>query len=612
MKTIHQRQRPYGGIMSIIITALTLFIQNRSKVTLAFTSILQKPSLLHFSTNNANHFSLQHKCDGHQRSSFYSNQQKDKHYSSSIRTCCNVAASNTELSSSSSSQDKVRSPKSNNPNANMKQQNQSNRNKINNNNQNRRPSRNKKYDKRKRTKSKYEKDREKLRKNRQEQYDLLRKQTSLESGNDKNNTPSIWGFEALFPEPVWDNESVYRDLYEVNEREKKIESKIVTNNADSVNRGNQDDLSSLAKQDETIIRSSPLPLVENEDVSTENNTTMNSTNSDKPIVDRTLTRMVEDRVYGLIRPMAGEYYYDVSSMSNGAVQFSPDGRRVGNPLKVNADRLTYHAKRELAKGHLEEARELYEEALKIDPRDGRGYLGLSRICTRRRDFVNAKKYLKIGVLNSWDPETGGRNAFLLQALGCLEERVGHLSEAERLYIQAAKERPYHAAAWVALAQLRTRKLRKGAHAGRICYQSAERELQTAGKPPSSHVYTAWASLEYRKAGNFRRAKELFEKAIECDPKCSVAYLQLGVMEANAENWDNAKRCFETVLRFDQRNSRVLQAYAIMESKRVGGDSRDVIDLFERALRAKPKDAGVLQAYALFVVDLGDIDAGRQL
>ena len=84
------------------------------------------------------------------------------------------------------------------------------------------------------------------------------------------------------------------------------------------------------------------------------------------------------------------------------------------------------------------------------------------------------------------------------------------------------------------------------------------------------------------------------------------------MEADFEHWDEAKKSFENVLRFDQRNSRVLQAYAIMESKRPGGDSRDVIDLFERALRAKPKDAGVLQAYALFVVDLGDIKAGREL
>jgi tetratricopeptide (TPR) repeat protein len=194
----------------------------------------------------------------------------------------------------------------------------------------------------------------------------------------------------------------------------------------------------------------------------------------------------------------------------------------------------------------------------------------------------------------------------------MEEKAGHLSEAESLFISAVRSRPSHTAAWVALAQLRTRKLRQNAAAGRICFQTAERELKRAGLPASAHVYTAWAALEYQKANDVRRARELFQMALEIDPKCSAALLQLGVMEADKENWDAAVKCFDKVLKFDKRNSRVLQAYAIMESKRPDGSSRKAIDLFERALDAKPRDAVVLQAYALFVVKLGDIDAARSL
>jgi Tfp pilus assembly protein PilF len=97
-----------------------------------------------------------------------------------------------------------------------------------------------------------------------------------------------------------------------------------------------------------------------------------------------------------------------------------------------------------------------------------------------------------------------------------------------------------------------------------------------------------------------------------DPKCSAAWLQLGVMESNNGNFNEAELCFEAVLKFDQRNSRVLQAYAIMETKRTDSNSRKVIGLFERALKANPRDAGVLQPYALYVGDLGDIDAARDL
>jgi tetratricopeptide (TPR) repeat protein len=303
-------------------------------------------------------------------------------------------------------------------------------------------------------------------------------------------------------------------------------------------------------------------------------------------------------------------------MSDGAIKFR-EGVRLGNPLPVNAARLNYLAKKELRNNRVEEAQELYEEAIKVDPRSGMAYLGLSRCAKRRRDFALAKECLKVGIGSSvsfTDDGTAdcGGNPFLLQALGCLEEKAGNLAQAEALFIEAARSRPSHAASWVALGQLRTEKYRQSAIAGRVCYQTAERELAKADMKPSAHVYTAWASMEYKKAGDVRRARNLFKLALKADKRCSAAWLQLGVMEANNENWDQAELCFETVLKFDQRNSRVLQAYAIMESKRPDSNSRKVIGLFERALAVNPRDAGVLQPYALFVAALDDIDAARDL
>ena len=469
--------------------------------------------------------------------------------------------------------------------------------------------RRKKYQ-RKRPKKQSEMDRDALRKSRQERYEEMRKGT---------HKVALWDFESLFPDPVWDEETRYKDLYEVNERgskdKKKIETSRTSNQEKSANIHNPKVDGIAAKKlkkitGEPIIRAT-LPTnvtkIENED----KNTT---------VIDGPLTRMVEDRLYGFRRSPIGDFQYETSLMSDGAVKFR-DGVRLGNALKVNADKLNYHAKKELARGKLEEAEELYERAVNMLPRDGRGYLGLSRVAQRRRDFRYAKECLRSGIINSSsdgvDTNSGetlldkGANPFLLQALGCLEERMGHLAEAEKLFIEACKSRPSHAAAWVSLAQLRTRKLRQGPKAGRICYQTAELELNRVGLPQSSHVYTAWASLEC-KAGDKGKARFLFQSALKIDPRCSAAWLQLGVMEAAEENWERAKECFETVLKYDKRNSRVLQAYAIMESKQPEGNSRETIELFERALRAKPRDGGVLQAYALYVVKLGDIDGARDL
>ena len=361
-------------------------------------------------------------------------------------------------------------------------------------------------------------------------------------------------------------------------------------------------------------------------------TTTTTTAAPVKLIDRGLTRMVQDRIYGMRRssPDGSLFEYDTSLMGDGAVQFR-DGVRLGNPLPINADRLNWLAKKEMRKGRVQEAKELYEQAVRIDPRDGRAYLGLSRCAERRRDFKLARECLQAGIHNSrlrnsnsnysnvsasssGSGNSGnGQNPFLLQALGCLEEKMGHLSQAEELYIAAAKAQPAHAAAWVSLAQLRTRKLGQSVHEGRVCLQTAERELQQAGRPVSAYVYTTWADLEWKKAGNIQLARSLFRKALAVDPKCSAALLQLGVLETKEQNWDEAQTHFERVLTFDQRNSRVLQAYALCESHRPEGNSRKAIGLFERALEAKPRDGGIFQAYALYVGDsLGDVDAARKL
>ena len=496
--------------------------------------------------------------------------------------------------------------------------------------------------KRKREKPITEKEADQLKEQRQAEYE------EIVSGN----PASIWAFENLFPEPVWDDTSIQRDLFEVTERDKKIASLDARNKqkkvpATATTPATTTPLtppkmptklrSSIAGssimrlwRDQKLSRNSEDTIqtqaeIVNANTQSEGNSASTHATSvswkalalsKNRTVDFQMTQRVEGAVYG-IRPTTGsDFLYDTSLMGGGAVQFR-DGVRLGNALRVNADRLTYLAKKEMARNRLEEAQELYEQALDLDPRDGRAYLGLSRIAEKRRDFKLARQCLRSGIANSvsitpdGQPDFAG-NPFLLQALGCLEENAGHLSEAEALYISAARSRPSHAAAWVALAQLRTRKLRHNAAAGRICFQTAERELKRANMPPSAHVYTAWAALEYKKAGDIRRARELFQMAMEIDPKCSAAFLQLGVMEADKENWDAAAKCFDSVLKYDKRNSRVLQAYAIMESRRPDGSSRKAIDLFERALQARPRDAIVLQAYALFVVKLGDIDAAKSL
>ena len=540
-----------------------------------------------------------------------------------------------------------------------------------------------------------------------------------------NAPPSMWSFDSLFAAPVLDEKSIREDLFGTKQREAEMIRERATRKRMLLERRKErecslregEDVSGLGGvgSDGGVVRegagksstdtvpegkssvgvkndrSEPKPAEEaavakalqkdvelikqtivNSDeleesgdgldiVSEDKDRVSNNDDEPRPPVDKVLTRMVQDRMYGLTRSPAGSIQYSSSLLDSGrAVQFR-DGIRLGKALTINIDRLCYFAKKDFSHGRLEEAQEYYIKARNMDPTDGRPYLGLSRIAQRRGDHEAARALLKEGISKSSggfvvvkgpggadgggskngrrgdskkdvdsvdEGETtigtipdSGPNPFLLQALGTLEQQMGQLAAAEELYLQAIRSRPSHAAAWVSLAQLRTKELRQGASAGRACYQSAERELQRIGAKPNSYVYTAWASMEYKKGSreddvrSVQKARELYQKALTVDPQCSAAYLQLGVMESECGNFDEAKMCFEKVLKFDQRNSRVLQAYAVMESRRAPKDevdSRQVLDLFERALKANPRDAGVYQAYALYVAELGDIDAARNL
>jgi len=502
--------------------------------------------------------------------------------------------------------------------------------------------------------------------------------------------PSIWSFDSLFPDTVLDEKSVREDLFGTKEREEELnklreEKKRKDNQAKIASEENMSNVTAMATAaayESVANPTTPAPSPVNVPIAASKSnfianatftaavsvgvplvprpsppptTVTAETEESEPLsIDKDLTRMVEDRIYGYTRSSDGMSIEYATSLldSSRAVQFR-EGVRLGKALSVNVDRLVHFAKKDMSHGRLEEAQEFYLQAVKMDPTDGRAYLGLSRIAQRRGDLEYAKALLKEGIGRSsggfvtvrgpsekkidnrtkksekkdrYDagPKLGtipdvGPNPFLLQTLGTLEQKMGNLAAAEELYLQALRSRPSHAAAWVALAQLRTKELRQGAKAGRACYQSAERELQRIGAKPNAFVYTAWASMEYKKGKeddvkSVRKSRELYRKALEADPRCSAAYLQLGVMESECGNFDTAQECFEKVLTFDQRNSRVLQAYAIMESRRPRDEvnSRRVLDLFERALRVNPRDAGVYQAYALYVVELGDIDAARDL
>jgi predicted Zn-dependent protease len=69
--------------------------------------------------------------------------------------------------------------------------------------------------------------------------------------------------------------------------------------------------------------------------------------------------------------------------------------------------------------------------MRVDPYDGRGWLGMAKLYERRQQLSKARETLVEGLSHS------PQNAFLLQALGCLEAKTGNLPEAHRRFQQVS-------------------------------------------------------------------------------------------------------------------------------------------------------------------------------
>jgi tetratricopeptide (TPR) repeat protein len=213
--------------------------------------------------------------------------------------------------------------------------------------------------------------------------------------NITNEPPSIWSFDSLFPDPVLDEISIKEDLY----GSKRREEELAASRERRKERDERVKSASLIGVDAAAVND--LAADASEDVSSEDFNftmpTLKDTLQQPQPIDKTLTRMVQDRIYGLTRTPGGSIQYSTSLMdSSRAVQFR-DGRRLGKPLAINLDRLNYFAKKDFSHGKLEEAQEYYLEALGMDPTDGRAYLGMSRIAQRRGDLEYARQLLRQGI-----------------------------------------------------------------------------------------------------------------------------------------------------------------------------------------------------------------------
>ncbi len=87
-------------------------------------------------------------------------------------------------------------------------------------------------------------------------------------------------------------------------------------------------------------------------------------------------------------------------------------------------------------------------------------------------------------------------------------------------------------------------------------------------------------------GNLRAAGNSLSHAIELNPEHAIAYLQLGEVNAQLGQTQEALRCFQCAIQFDPNNAELFNAYAVFLWGI--GKLNEARDLFKRALILEPE------------------------
>jgi len=265
-------------------------------------------------------------------------------------------------------------------------------------------------------------------------------------------------------------------------------------------------------------------------------------------------------------------------------------------LKINLDLMSYAARRALQRKEFDKSEDLYRKCLQMDAYDGRAWVGLAKLYEEKNQMFKAKEILQSGL------QKLPRSPFLLQALGCIEQKQGQVVEALKLFQRAVEEDETHAASWVSLGKLEERM--KRSWRARQCYAKA-----ASVEPNSFYAWQCLAVLEARE-GNLRAARSLFQKCTDVNPMNAASWQAWGTMERRAGNLDKAAELLQKGLKASPKNTFVLQALANIECER--GNTEKAIELLERAIEINPKDGGVYQAYAMLLARSGKRMQAREM
>ncbi|MGB7923803.1 MAG: tetratricopeptide repeat protein [Pyrinomonadaceae bacterium] len=238
-----------------------------------------------------------------------------------------------------------------------------------------------------------------------------------------------------------------------------------------------------------------------------------------------------------------------------------------------------------ARGDLQLAAQLYEEAIKLRPefpeaeyQRATALVALNRATEAEQGFRRA-----VELRSDW--------AMPAAALGALLVRLNRLDEALKHLNRALELDAKNGVALVALSDLRLR-----AKAGRDLLQPLLERLRaaTASEEATASLWAARASLE-RAMGDTSEATASLERALGLDPRNSAARMERAEMRAAAGDYERAIEDASAAQRGTQAASASLLLARIYAQAGRNADALRTLDALDEATKALPETVALCNA-----------------
>lgn len=254
----------------------------------------------------------------------------------------------------------------------------------------------------------------------------------------------------------------------------------------------------------------------------------------------------------------------------------------------NLARLLERTDKELAKKN-------YEEAIRLDPKLAKSYIGLGNILRDKGSYAEAIKcYMKTVELEPGEPAA-------YYNLGCLHHiDMGDTDTAAKYYRKAIELNPAYIEAYNNLGNILEDEN----------YEEAKKHYEKALEINPHYIDALYNLGRLLETNDLKLSRKYYEEVVRHNPKYAKAYTGLGNISRKEKNYPEAQKYYEEAIKLTPGNHLGYYNLALVKHFDMG-DKEGAIKYYQKAIELNPGDLDAYNFLGLALQELEDFDGARK-